>query len=190
MLRSDPELLDGLAARRDGAFEELVEAYTGRLYGLAWRVTGSREDAEEAVQDALGRAHGALLGSYSPERVRSLALKPWLYAVTLNAARNRRRGRRVHQSLDAPRGDGAVLDPAAETPGPPALAERAELAAAIEAALGELSERQRTAIVLRWIEGLTYDEAAAVLGRPAVTIRSDVHRGLRALRGRLDGLLD
>src|SRR6266516_3205651 len=86
----DHELLDAIAGRRAGAFEALVTAYQDRLYGLAWRVSGSREDAEEAVQDAFVKAYQALFQRYSTTRVRELHLRPWLYAVTLNAARNRR----------------------------------------------------------------------------------------------------
>src|SRR5215216_6384439 len=97
---TDAELLDGIAGRREGAFEALIERYTDRVFTLAWRVTQSRQDAEEVVQDAFVRAHRALYGSYSAARVRELKLRPWLYAVVLNAARNRRRGRQSDRSLE------------------------------------------------------------------------------------------
>ena len=188
---TDADLVEGIAARRDGAFEVLVDTYTDRLYSLAWRVTGSREDAEEAVQDALVKAHRALYGSYSPMRVRELALRPWLYAVTLNAARNRRRGRRVSDSLDALDGSGRRrLEPPATDPSPVAIAEGGELAAGLERALQELPPRQRTAVVLRLVEGLSYEEAALTLGCPIGTVKSDVHRGLRRLRELLRGVLE
>src|SRR5215210_5457326 len=97
---TDAEILDGIAARRGGAFDALVDRYADRLFTLAWRVTGSREDAEEVAQDALVRAHRALYGGYSAVRVRELALRSWLYTIVLNAARNRRRGRKPDRSIE------------------------------------------------------------------------------------------
>jgi RNA polymerase sigma-70 factor, ECF subfamily len=188
---TDAELLDGLAERRMEAFEALVERHADRLYGVAWRITGSRQDAEEVVQDAFVRAHRALFETYSPTRVRELALRPWLYAIALNGARNRRRGRRPERSLDEPERDGYQSpEPAAGGPSPPLAAELAELVATIERELLQLPHSQRAAIVLRLVEGLSYEEAAAALGRPVGTVKSDTHRGLRRLRQRLGPLVD
>jgi RNA polymerase sigma-70 factor (ECF subfamily) len=186
----DQELLEGIAQREDGAFEELVAAYQDRLYGLAWRVTGSPEDAEEAVQDALVRAHRALYLSYTAARIRELALRAWLFTITLNAARNRRRGRRLSRSLDEQGADGRLrFEPISDGSGPLAAAENSELRLALEQAIAELPIRYRTAVVVRMVEGLTYDETAQVLCRPVGTVKSDVHRGLRLLRERLAPLL-
>ena len=188
---TDAELLDGIAERREGAFEALVERYTDRVFTLAWRVTQSGQDAEEVVQDAFVRAHRALFDSYSAARVRELKLRPWLYAVVLNAARNRRRGRRSDRSLEEliEVGGGSV-EPRANGLTPAAVAENRELRVALEGALGELSAAQRAAVVLRMVEGLSYDEAAQALGRPVGTVKSDVHRGLRRLRELLRGVLE
>lgn len=178
---TDAELLDGIAARRDGVFEALVDRYTDRLFTLAWRITASREDAEEVVQDAFVRAHRALYGGYSAARVRELALRAWLSTIVLNAARNRRRGRQPDRSIEELTEAGRPEESSSE-PSPLALAERDELAAQIEQALRQLPEPRRAAVVLRMVEGLSYDEAARALGRPAGTVKSDVHRGLRRLR--------
>lgn len=188
---NEAELLDALAARRAGAFELLVAMYQDRLYTLAWRITGNGQDAEEAVQEALLRAHRALYGTYSPERVRGLALRPWLTTVLLNTARNMRRGRSFAVSLDALGVDerAAGVRGAAGAVAPPAAAERQELAAALEAALAALSRRRRVAVVLRYVEGFSYEEVAQMLGRPVGTVKSDVHRALRQLRRRLGPLL-
>ena len=187
----DAELLEGIVERRPHAFEALVATFQNRLYGLAWRVTGNREDAEEAVQDALVRAHRALFGAYSTTRLRELALRPWLFAVTLNAARNRLRGRRPVRSLDETSPDGRLLlEPGSADLGPPATVENQDLRTALELALRELPYRYRTAVVLRLVEDLSYAEAAQVLDRPVGTVKSDVHRGLRRLRRRLGPLLE
>jgi RNA polymerase sigma-70 factor, ECF subfamily len=188
---SDNELLEGIASRRAGSFEALVEAYQNRLYGLAWRVVGSREDAEEAVQDALVKAHRALYRTYSETRVRELTLRPWLFAVTLNAVRNQLRGQRPSHSLDDTSDDGlARIESLADDADPGAGVDQRELGEALEQALSTLQLRYRAAVVVRMIEGLSYDEAAQALGRPIGTVKSDVHRGLRLLQKRLRGLLE
>ena len=89
-----------LATDLDGSFEALVTHFQDRLFTFALRLTGRREDAEEVAQDAFVRAYRALK-TYPPERVRAMALKAWLYQVTLNVARNRlRRKRHPTVSLD------------------------------------------------------------------------------------------
>jgi len=88
----DP-LAEALARDLDGAFEAMVREYEDRLYSFALRLTGRREDAEDVAQDAFVRAYRALQG-YGLDRVRALALKAWLYRITLNVVRNRYRGKK------------------------------------------------------------------------------------------------
>ncbi len=90
---SEEQLAAALAADLDGAFEQLALCYQRRLYAFALRVCGSREDAEEIVQDALIRAYRALMG-YPEERRRALSVRAWLFQITINVARNRARVRR------------------------------------------------------------------------------------------------
>ncbi|HET6318956.1 MAG TPA: sigma factor, partial [Chloroflexota bacterium] len=82
----------GLSARLaddlDGHFEQLVRTFQDRLFGFALRLTNSRQDAEESVQDAFVRAYRALEG-YPREQRQTLHLKAWLYRITLNVVRNR-----------------------------------------------------------------------------------------------------
>jgi RNA polymerase sigma-70 factor (ECF subfamily) len=179
-----------LAADLDGTFERMVRAYQARLYGFALRQTcGNAQDAEEIAQDAFVRAYRALR-TYPPERVRALAVRPWLYQITLNVARNRRRGRRLRLvPLDAGE-DGATSDghqaPAArEEEQPDLIAERTEGAAELATLVTALPDRYRAAVVLRHIEGLSYGEAAHVLGQPIGTVKANVHRGVRLLRASL-----
>ena len=187
---SDAELLAAIAERRPGSFEALVERYQDRLFGLAWRITANAQDAEESAQDALVRAHRALYGGYPVERVRALALRPWLFSIVVNTARNRRRRPRPERPASAEFDSPGRSEPADQGEGPAEAAVRGELAVELERALGELPPKYRLAVALRWIEGLSYDEAALALGRPAATVRSDVYRGLRLLRRRLAGLLE
>lgn len=183
---ADP-LADTLADDLAGTFERVVLAYQDRLFTFALRLCGDRRDAEEVVQDAFIRAYRALL-SYDAERIRALALRPWLYRITLNLARNRLRGRAsVPLPLPEEQQEGervAATAPlrAREEQGPAQIAERAELSVRLVAALDTLPPRYRTAIVLRHVAGLSYPEVAAALMLPTGTVKAQVHRGVALLR--------
>jgi RNA polymerase sigma-70 factor (ECF subfamily) len=179
------ELATALAADLDGSFEGLVLAYQDRLYALALRLTNSPRDAEEIVQDAFVRAYRAL-GRAPTEQVQGLALAAWLYRITLNVFRNRVRGRRVQVVPLDPSPDGAYGTLVADVrEQPEAQLARAEQRAQLAALLAALPERQRTAVTLRHVAGLGYEEMAAVLGQPVGTVKANVHRGLLALRAAL-----
>ncbi|MER3459109.1 MAG: RNA polymerase sigma factor, partial [Chloroflexota bacterium] len=87
------DLAAQLATGVDSHFERLVLAYQDRLYAFALRLSANPQDAEEIVQDAFVRAYHALK-RYEAERIRTMALKPWLYQIALNVFRNRARTRR------------------------------------------------------------------------------------------------
>lgn len=171
-----------LAAGLDGAFESLVLAYQRRLYAFALRLVGRREDAEEIAQDALVRAYRALSG-YPPERIRALALRAWLFQITLNVARNRMRGNRPEViSLDGDAERDALELPDSELERPERQAERAEARRELAALLLALPARYRAVVLLRHVEGLGYAEIAQVTGQPIGTVKANVHRGVRLLR--------
>lgn len=180
----DEQSLSGhLAGDLDAHFEQFVRAFQDRMYGFAMRLTGSRQDAEEAVQDAFVRAYRALT-HYPEDRIRALRLRPWLYQITLNVVRNRaRRPRLVSVSVDGPVGT-ALAGSADEQP--ERMAEQAEADSELAEAIARLPPRYGAAVVLRHIQGLSYAEAAQVLDQPVGTTKSDVHRGLRLLREALE----
>lgn len=179
----DAMLAERLAADLDGAFETLVRCHADRLFTIALRLTGDPHDAEEVAQDVFVRAYRAI-DAYDAIRVRELRLRPWLTAIAVNLARNRRR--RIadrHPAAALSRVVGAPAEPAAPVAvGPEALA-----TAAIERdrwgrLLAELPERYRVAVVLRHVDDLSYAEMAETLGRPEGTLKAQVHRGLALLR--------
>jgi RNA polymerase sigma-70 factor, ECF subfamily len=184
----DETLTRALAADLDGTFEALVRAYQDRLYAFGLRLTGSPRDAEEIAQDAFVRAYRAL-ARYPGERIETLKLRAWLFQVTVNVARNRARARRPAEVSLAP-ADGAydrLADRVAdEAEQPEQVAERHEEQDRMAAVVATLPERYRAAVVLRHIQGLSYQEIAAVLGQPAGTVKSNVHRGVAYLRAALD----
>jgi len=171
----DP-LAEALASDLDLAFESVVREYQDRLYSFALRLTGRPEDAEDVAQDAFVRAYRALQG-YGADRVRALALKAWLYRITLNVARNRFRGKkRVFVPLE----DWDAADDPSDRPDARVEARRAR--ADIATLVAGLPERYRSAIVLRYVEGLRVEEVAAILKQPLGTTKSNLHRAVNALR--------
>lgn len=181
------ELALALAASVQDAFEQLVLAHQDRLYRFTLRLTNCPADAEEATQDAFVRAYRAL-ERYPAERVAALQLKPWLYQIALNVVRNRARTRRAAPvSLSAGLERGDVHEPEANgEEGPEQRLTAREQQQEMAAFLAALPTRYRTALVLRYVEDLSYAEAAAILGQPVGTVKANVHRGVQRLRARLD----
>ena len=173
-----------LAEDLEGSFERMVREYQDRLYSFAHRLAGNPEDAEEIAQDAFVRAYRAMK-TYPAERIRALSLKAWLYQITLNVARNRQRRRKQKfVSIDARDGDGRALWEPEDDPGsrPDSRFEEGRQRADIATLVGGLPERYRSALILRYMEGLRLEEVAAVLKQPLGTVKSNVHRAVNALR--------
>ena len=165
--------IDPLAARlADGdplAPKALAERHYVELYRYALSVLREERAAEDAVQDAFERAFAAL-GRYPEERLRAMRLRPWMYRITLNVARNRLRERRevpVEEISSA----GVALS-----------YEGREGVMDVLAALGRLPERQRVAVMLRYLQDLPYAEISGVTGWPEGTAKTLVRRGVARLR--------
>ena len=165
--------IDPLAARlADGdplAPKALAERHYVELYRYALSVLREERAAEDAVQDAFERAFAAL-GRYPEERLRAMRLRPWLYRITLNVARNRLRGRREVPVQEISSAGVAVSD------------EGRESVMDVLAALGRLPERQRVAVTLRYLQDLPYAEISGVTGWPEGTAKTLVRRGVARLR--------
>lgn len=184
----DTKLLAGLARDLDASFEALVLAQQDRLYTVALRFLGNPSDAEEATQDAFVRAYRAL-ATYEADRIRDLQLKPWLATVVLNVCRNRvRRRQPTLVPLEGGMAGAADAGPSIDVQtddrhdDPDATAVRRESSEAWARLVVDLPERYRAPILLRHVDGLSYDEMSHVLGRPEGTLKAQVHRGLAVLR--------
>lgn len=173
---NDEEMLAALAMDLDGNFEALVRQYQDRLYRFALRLAGSPADAEEIAQDAFVRAYRALRRSDAAQ-IQALALRPWLYQISLNVFRNSVRKRRV-PVVDL---DGYDQEDGAQDL-PEQVAEARETQRALARLVATLPPRYRTAVVLRYVEELGYGEIGAILGQAEGTVKSHVHRGLAMLR--------
>jgi RNA polymerase sigma-70 factor (ECF subfamily) len=136
------------------------------VYRLAYGVLLNQQDAEEVVQDSFGYAFQSLR-RYDSARS---SFRTWLYTITLSRCRNKRR-RKWLPTL--PLADMVEWLPGRE-PNPEAAVEQLSIREMVWNALGELSPKQREAIVLRYFDGLTYREMAMVLGCPLKTAESRV----------------
>lgn len=160
------------------AYEQIVEQHQATAFRVAWLITGSSADAEEAAQDAFLKAYRAL------GRFRDGApFRPWLLRIVANEARNRRvaagrRERLVLRALEGRQGE------------PAASAEREVLAAQqheeLIAALRRLEERDRLAIACRYFLELSEAEMAATLDCRRGTVKSRLSRALNRLRAELE----
>jgi RNA polymerase sigma-70 factor (ECF subfamily) len=151
------------------AFEKLVEGHRHRMYTLAARVLGSREDADDAVQEALVRAWLAL-----PKFRGDARFSTWLYRIVVNAAHDVRAKRRERPAEEPPE----VADPRDR------FAEQ-ELSGELQRALNGLDEAYRVAVVLYDVLGCSYAEVAEMTGVPEGTVKSRIFRGRSELAGRL-----
>lgn len=170
-------------------FERMVLEYQDRIYAFACRMLGSPRDAEEVAQDAFVRAYRALV-TYPPERIRALRVRPWLYQIALNVARNRLASPATRAAGDLSLDTlsdalGESVSPPDPAPGPERAAEAAELRGEVGCAIATLAPQFRVAVVLRHVEGFHYAEIAELLGQPIGTVKANIHRGTRQLRERL-----
>lgn len=157
-------LLRARAGDRD-AFEALMVRHERLVFHTAWRLLGDREEARNAAQEVFLRLH-RFLHRVDERR----PLEPWLYRLTVNACRDlqRRRPRLPLLPLEA-------VDPAdlrAAGPGQEAALAAGDARRLVAEALRHLPPRERAAVVLRDIEGLSAEEAARILGSTAATVRS------------------
>ena len=173
-----PRFLDRLRAGDAPAFEELVMTYQHRVFGVALRMLGNRAEAEEVAQEAFVRAHRAL-GDFRGDA----KLSTWLYAITSRLCLNRLASgeRRM-----ARQGEDALLRLSDAGPRPDAALERRELETALGRAIAELPEDRRIVVVLRDLEGLSYEEIAQVLELELGTVRSRLHRARADLKDKLE----
>jgi RNA polymerase sigma-70 factor (ECF subfamily) len=177
-------LIQRCAAGDESAFAELVAEHQRMVVQLAMNLLGDRDEALDLSQDVFIRVFRTI----AQFRGQS-ALRTWIYRIAVNQARNRhrfwRRRRRSDQvSLDAHVEAHGDFECGAES-GPDRILAQKELAARLQDALDALPFDQRTAIVLREVDGLSYDEIAFSLGVAVGTVKSRLTRARQTLRAGL-----
>ena len=154
------------------AFEQILRRYQRPIISLLIRLTGDAALAEDLAQEAFVKAFRNL-AAFDPRR----RLSSWLFRIAHNTGIDAlRKARPVTVAIDSGEPMDALIAPAAGDP-----VERRALGRAIDQALAQLRPDQRTAVVLRYEQGLSFDEIGQVLGIAEATARSHVHRARKEL---------
>ena len=179
---AEARLIGRCAAREESACEELVAGHERMVFQLAFNILGDRDEALDLSQEVFL----SVFRTIHKFRGQS-ALKTWIYRIVINQARNRqrwfRRRRRADQvSLDAHEAAHGELQQPGEQTSPDRALARKQLAARLRIALEHLPFDQRTVVVLREIDGLSYEEIAFSSGVAVGTVKSRLTRARQALR--------
>lgn len=173
-----------------GAFNALVRKYRHRVMKLSMRYTRNRADAEDAVQNTFIKAYWGLQNFRGES-----AFYSWLHRIAINSAKNVLSLRARNASLFVSNGrnaddsnDAAPALRDLDTPEELALTE--EIRSAVSTSIDALCEEQRTAIVLRELEGLSYSQVASAMSCPVGTVRSRVFRAREAIDNQLRYVFD
>ena len=188
--RTDEELLARLKAGDENAIRDVAEAYGSKIYQLAFRYLRNKEDAEEVTQDVLYKVHRKIDAFRG-----DAALSSWIYRITFNAAMSRLRTAKYQRSqneeLQVAGGDGEESTRAArkEIADWSNMADervfRSQLRRRVFNAILALPAIYRAPVLLRDIQGLSTEEASAVLNVKDQTLKSRLHRGRLILRRQL-----
>src|SRR5512134_1082782 len=187
--QSDLELVRRAQRNERGAFDLLVLKYQHKVVKLVARLLRDPAEAEDVAQEAFVKAYRAL-GSFRGDS----AFYTWLYRIAVNTARNAiasRQRRPLDYEAELSESEQSNLASRlrhTDTPEATALSE--EIRVTVNQAIEELPEDLRTAIVLREVEGLSYEEIAAAMDCPVGTVRSRIFRAREAIDRALKPLLD
>lgn len=191
---SDLSLVQRAQKGESGAFDALVRRYQHKVVKLVMRYVRNQTEAEDIAQEAFIKAYRAL-----PRFRGDSAFYTWLYRIAINTAKNALAARaRNPVQFDLDRGDGRgdgdapgdLQDRMTDTATPEALALTEEIRATVTAAIEQLPEDLRTAIMLRELEGLSYEEIAVAMDCPVGTVRSRIFRAREAVDARLREIFD
>jgi RNA polymerase sigma-70 factor (ECF subfamily) len=174
------------------AFEFLVSRYQKQMFNIAFRMTGSYEEACEVVQEAFLSAYRSIKKYRGEAR-----FSTWLYSITVNQTRSRlkeMRNRDFHEgvSIDDPPGDEAdsqAKQYASDQMGVAEQVEQKEIKEKVQECINALDEEHREVVVLRDIQGFSYDEIAEMLKLPDGTVKSRLFRARLLLKDSLKKVL-
>jgi RNA polymerase sigma-70 factor (ECF subfamily) len=180
----DRELVARCQLGEVDAFNELVGRHQDRVYAAVTRFCGNGEDAADVVQRAFINAYRKI-GEFKGDA----AFSTWIYRIAFNQAISfRRENRRPAVSMHAKDEDGLVSEPVDErAPGESMESEETRLK--VQQALERLEEEDRQIIILKDLQGHSYDEIAAILQVPKGTVRSRLHRARMELKEKLKPIL-
>lgn len=171
----DRRLIIGLAEKDEETFEKLIQSYEGKIYTMCFYLLRNKEDAMDASQNVCIKIYKSL------EKFRGESkLSTWIYRITYNTCMDTIKKRKNEISFDDVIDSDIYKDNRIED-----IIESKELKLEIKRCIMKLSEEFRTIIILRDIEGLSYQEIAEILSVEIGTVKSRLYRGREALRNEL-----
>ena len=183
--RRDLILLDRARQGDLDAFNDLVVVYQDLLFALVVRMVPDRDQASDAVQEAFFSAYRNLEG------FRGGSVRSWLSRIAVNAAMDAQRLKKRRPADPYPELEDDTWQPPADPSADPVTTSlTAERHRALNGALAQITDDQRTAIVLYDVEGYDYGEIAELTRVSVGTVKSRIHRGRLALRGLLSDRMD
>ncbi|WP_374625453.1 RNA polymerase sigma factor RpoE [Pandoraea sp.] len=186
----DQALVERVQKGDKAAFELLVAKYHRKIIRLVSRLVRDSAEVEDVTQEAFIKAYRAL-----PQFRGESAFYTWLYRIAVNTAKNHlaTQGRRAPTSTEANAEEAetfAEADQLRDINTPESMLMSKQIAQTVNSAMEALPDELRTAITLREIEGLSYEEIAEAMGCPIGTVRSRIFRAREAIASRLRPLLD
>ena len=189
---SEERFLRRLREYDERAFNELCELYQQRVFHLSFRMLGRRDEAEELTQDVFVQVFKSIASFRGDSK-----LGTWIYRITVNLCKNRikylaRRHENAKQELE-PLAERAPLQGAkgvtfAEVARPDDMAQGRQMEVLVQRAIANIEPDFREVLILREIEGLSYDEIAEVTGVAVGTVKSRIHRARTMLKSAIEKL--
>lgn len=166
------------------SFERLIEKHQQVAYNIAYRMVGNEEDAKDMTQEAFIKVFKSIK-SFREDS----SFSTWLYRIVMNTCKDELRKRKINVvSLDRSLETGessAQLDIPDLTYSPEVAYEKKELHELLQEALVSIPEQNRTVVVMRDVQGFSYEDIAAVMNIPVGTVKSRINRGRHMLRERI-----
>ncbi len=192
MIMRESRLVQRLQQRDESAFNEMVRTFQTRVFNLVYRMLGNREEAEDLAQEVFVTVFKSIDSFRGDSK-----LSTWIYRIAVNHCKNRfkylsRRNYHANQPLDevserdaAGRDGGPAVSLQAQISEPDKLLMGLQLEEAIQREIACLDEEQRVLVILRDVQGLSYQEIATITQLAEGTVKSRLHRARMTLKDRL-----
>lgn len=186
-MEPDGVLVDRCKKGDVNSFELLVLKYQRKIFSIIYRLTNDPEDVEDIAQEVFLKAYKALDNFKGKS-----SFYTWIYRIAVNTCFNYKKTKKEnqYQNLESDSESDKFFNAAENLLETDQLIERQELSKKINEAINSLSEEQRTIIILRDVEGVSYDEIGKILGCPSGTVRSRLFRARQELKTKLENYIE
>ncbi len=193
LFEDDTILVKAFQSGDKKAFDRLVLGHMNRIFNLCYRFLGNREEANDSAQETFIKAYRSL----NEFELRS-SFSTWIYKIAINTCKNRVKSAEyrnaektvsIDENVRSNEGGEHNVEMGNEVLSPANVLDRKETSTRIQSAIDSLPDEQREVVVLRDIEGLSYEEIAEITGNELGTVKSKLARAREKLREKLKGLI-